>query len=95
MKALGVGLFIIGYALFYTGASNLFTGGQGWGFLQSLLNKGEANQSGFIAPQGGPSSKGSSGGSVGGSVGGLVGELVGEGLDKLLGGLSTITGGVL
>lgn len=49
MKAFGIGLFIIGYALFYSGASNLFTGGQGWGFLQALLNKGTANQSGSIA----------------------------------------------
>ena len=36
-------LAVVGYALFYTGASNLFTGGKGWGFLQSLLNKGEIN----------------------------------------------------
>lgn len=41
-------LGILGYALFYTGASNLFTGGKGWGFQQSLLNKGEANSSGAI-----------------------------------------------
>lgn len=37
-------MFIVGYALFYSGASNLFTGGQGWGFLQALLNKGTGNQ---------------------------------------------------
>lgn len=48
MKALGIALIIIGYALFYTGASNLFTGGQGWGFLQSLLNMGTENTSGSI-----------------------------------------------
>jgi hypothetical protein len=49
MKALGIALWIVGYAVFYSGASNLFTGGQGWGFLQALLNKGTANQSGSIA----------------------------------------------
>ncbi len=38
-------LVLIGYALFYSGASNLFTGGNGWGFLQSLLNKGASNAS--------------------------------------------------
>lgn len=48
MKALGIALVIVGYALFYSGASNLFTGGQGWGFLQALLNKGTANQSGSL-----------------------------------------------
>lgn len=36
-------MVVVGYAIFYTGASNLFTGGQGYGFLESLLNKGEAN----------------------------------------------------
>lgn len=46
MQVAGMALAIIGYALLYTGASNLFTGGNGWGFLQSLLNKGEANTSG-------------------------------------------------
>jgi len=45
MRAAGIAFAIIGYALFYAGASNLFSGGQGWGFLQSLLNKGEANNS--------------------------------------------------
>lgn len=48
MKALGIALIIVGYALFYTGASNLFTGGQGWGFLQALLNAGTANQAGSV-----------------------------------------------
>jgi hypothetical protein len=43
MKPVGFGLFIVGYALLYSGASNLFTGGNGWGFMQSLLNKGEGN----------------------------------------------------
>lgn len=43
MRAAGIAFAIIGYALFYAGASNLFSGGHGWGFLQSLLNKGEAN----------------------------------------------------
>lgn len=53
-------LAVVGYALFYTGASNLFTGGKGWGFLQSLLNKGEINGSGNAteAPNsGGPKAK--------------------------------------
>ena len=64
MKALGIALIIVGYAMFYTGASNLFTGGQGWGFLQSLLNKGTANQSGSI-PNTLSGSSGSSGESPG------------------------------
>lgn len=57
MDVAGMALAVVGYALFYTGASNLFTGGKGWGFLQSLLNKGEINGSGVStsAPnQGGP-----------------------------------------
>lgn len=45
MKAAGIAFALIGYALFYSGASNLFSGGQGWGFLQALLNKGESNNS--------------------------------------------------
>lgn len=49
MKAVGLALWIVGYAVFYTGASNLFTGGQGWGFLQSLINIGTSNQSGSIS----------------------------------------------
>jgi hypothetical protein len=43
MFPVGFGLLIIGYAAVYSGASNLFTGGNGWGFLQSLLNKGSGN----------------------------------------------------
>jgi hypothetical protein len=43
MKSVGIALAIVGYALIYSGASNLFSGGQGWGFLQALLNKGDAN----------------------------------------------------
>lgn len=74
MKALGIALVVIGYALFYSGASNLFTGGQGWGFLQALLNKGTANQSGSI-PNDMPGSKGS--GKSGDSNGGLSGLLKG------------------
>jgi hypothetical protein len=60
MGVAGMALAVVGYALFYTGASNLFTGGHGWGFLQSLLNKGEINGSGAdtTAPtSGGPKSK--------------------------------------
>lgn len=49
MEVAGMALAIVGYALLYTGASNLFTGGHGWGFLQSLLNKGEANTSGGLS----------------------------------------------
>lgn len=45
MEVAGMALIVVGYALFYTGASNLFTSGNGWGFLQSLLNKGESNNS--------------------------------------------------
>lgn len=61
MEIAGMALAILGYALFYTGASNLFTGGKGWGFQQSLLNKGEANSSGAIpnTMPGGSSGKGS------------------------------------
>jgi len=77
MKALGLGLLIVGYALFYSGASNLFTGGQGWGFLQALLNKGTANQSGSLPN----SSKGKSD-SGGSSLGGLL-----NGLHNLTGGI--------
>lgn len=42
MKAAGVGLLILGYALLYSGLSNISTGGKGWGFLQSLGFKGQA-----------------------------------------------------
>jgi hypothetical protein len=83
MKAFGIALVIVGYALFYTGASNLFTGGQGWGFLQSLLNKGTANQSGSIP------NNGSHGNSNGGS--GDNGSLLG-GLGNLLGSLGDWAG---
>jgi hypothetical protein len=72
MEVAGMGLAIVGYALFYTGASNLFTGGKGWGFLQSLLNKGENNQSGAFAntdSTSGKSNSPSKGG--GGLLGGL------------------------
>lgn len=65
MKALAIALVIIGYALFYTGASNLFSGGQGWGFLQALLNKGTENQSGSLPNSSSSGSSGSSSGSSG------------------------------
>lgn len=87
MEVAGLALGVLGYALFYTGASNLFTGGKGWGFLQSLLNKGEANQSGSVAnilP------KGSKGGG-GGPLGGILGDLYGVGSNVL----GTLTGGLL
>ena len=79
MKAFGIALVIVGYALFYSGASNLFTGGQGWGFLQALLNKGTANQF-STAPNIGKSGKsggdsGSSGESALGGLAGILGSL--------------------
>jgi hypothetical protein len=75
VKALGIALVIVGYALFYSGASNLFTGGQGWGFLQALLNKGTANQSGSI-PNDLGGSKGDSGkSSDSGGLSGLWGTI--------------------
>jgi hypothetical protein len=86
MKAFGIALVIVGYALFYTGASNLFTGGQGWGFLQSLLNKGTANQSGSIPNNGShDNSNGGSGdnGSLLGGLGNLLGSL-GDWAGKLI-----------
>lgn len=83
MKALGIALVVIGYALFYSGASNLFTGGQGWGFLQALLNKGTANQSGSV-----PNTLG------GGKDDGKSGESKG-GLSGLLNGLTNPLGGIL
>jgi hypothetical protein len=91
MKAVGIALAIVGYALLYSGASNLFTGGQGWGFLQSLLNKGEANQSGKLGNSAGGSS-GKSGGSSGGSSGGAPGldAPVLGGLEKLFQGLGSL-----
>ena len=90
MKALGVALFIVGYALFYSGASNLFTGGQGWGFLQALLNKGTANAS-ASKPNSGASggSSGSSGSS--GTPGWL--KLPEEALGGVIGGVQGLLGG--
>jgi len=87
MEVGGMALAILGYALFYTGASNLFTGGKGWGFLQSLLNKGEGNNSGAFAnilPKGDSSGGSSGGGSFLGNLGGLIGD-----------GISGLTGGIL
>jgi len=83
MKAAGIALAIVGYALLYSGASNLFTGGQGWGFLQSLLNKGEANQSGSIGNDLGGSDSGKSGGDSGNGL-----------TDKLGGGLTNLFDGL-
>lgn len=40
MVGAGIGLVILGYALLYSGVSNISTGGKGWGFFQSLVNKG-------------------------------------------------------
>lgn len=87
MKAFGIALVIVGYATFYTGASNLFSGGQGWGFLQSLLNKGTANQSGSVP--GTNSGSGKSGGSSGGSLGMLGDFLSGvkDGITSMIPGL--------
>ena len=78
MEVAGMAMIVVGYALFYTGASNLFTGGKGWGFLQSLLNKGESNSSGAFAnilPGGG--TNGSSGNFLGNLASGLLGGLTG------------------
>lgn len=83
MKALGIALVVIGYALFYTGASNLFTGGQGWGFLQALLNKGTANQSGSVPND------------LGGSKGSGKSDDSKGGLSGLLNGLANPFGGLL
>jgi hypothetical protein len=79
MEVAGMALAIIGYALFYTGASNLFTGGKGWGFLQSLLNKGEANNSGAFANlmPGSSDSSGDTGSFLGNLTSGVLGTLTG------------------
>lgn len=90
MKALGIALWIVGYAMFYSGASNLFTGGQGWGFLQALLNSGTKNQSGSL-PNSDSGSKGS--GKSGGKSDPGSSEL--GGITKLLNGLSNLTGGII
>lgn len=70
MKAAGVGLLILGYALLYAGLSNISTGGQGYGFLQSLGFKGNGgigiNTQNFISaivPGGSGTSSSSSNGS--------------------------------
>lgn len=52
MAIAGMALAILGYALLYSGASNMLTGGNGWGFLQSLLNKGTPNAT-LGSPSGG------------------------------------------
>lgn len=58
MIAAGIGLIILGYALVYSGASNLTSGGKGWGLLQSMTGKGTntnislSNFIGEIQPQG-------------------------------------------
>ena len=36
MLAAGIGLIIIGYTLLYSGASQISTGGKGWGIVQSF-----------------------------------------------------------
>lgn len=41
MVAGGIALIILGYALVYSGVSNLTTGGKGWGLLKSLTNHGD------------------------------------------------------
>lgn len=40
MLAVGIGAIILGYAFAYSGISNMNTGGHGWGFFQSLVNRG-------------------------------------------------------
>lgn len=73
MRAAGVGLLILGYALLYAGLSNISTGGRGYGFLQSLGFKGHGgigiNTQSFVSSivpggSGATKSTGSSGGSV-------------------------------
>lgn len=68
MKAAGVGLLILGYALLYAGLSNISTGGNGWGFLKTLGFKGQGgvgiNTESFvqsIVPGGSSGNSGSSG----------------------------------
>lgn len=73
MKAAGVGLLILGYALLYAGLSNISTGGKGWGFLKTLGFQGQGgvgiNTQAFVQSivPGGSKTSGSSG-SNGGSV---------------------------
>lgn len=39
MIAGGIGLILLGYAFLYSGASNLYTGGKGIGFIQAISGK--------------------------------------------------------
>lgn len=87
MKAVAFALFVIGYAALYAGASNLMTGGQGWGFMQALLNKGTGNQS--LSGLGTIFSSGSSSGSTAGIPNPLTPLIPGLGAQGL--GLSATT----
>lgn len=40
MLIAGLALFTFGYALMYSGLSNMLTDGNGWGLIQSLTGKG-------------------------------------------------------
>jgi hypothetical protein len=40
MIGAGIGLIVLGYAMTYSGISNITSGGKGWGFFQSLVNRG-------------------------------------------------------
>lgn len=41
MLSAGIGLIVLGYAMAYSGISNITTGGKGWGFFQSLVHRGD------------------------------------------------------
>jgi hypothetical protein len=61
MVAAGIGLIVLGYALLYSGVSQIISGDKGWGVIKSITGKGAggATQSsaidtlfGNITPQG-------------------------------------------
>lgn len=43
MLPVGIAMMVLGYALMFSGVSNLITGGKGWGFFQSIGVKGTGN----------------------------------------------------
>jgi hypothetical protein len=61
MVAAGIGLIVLGYALLYSGVSQIISGDKGWGVIKSLTGKGVAGGTkstaidtlfGNITPQG-------------------------------------------
>lgn len=54
MLVVGYAAVVVGYALLYSGASNIFTDGQGWGLWKALTGKGENTPT--IAPGSGATS---------------------------------------